>query len=114
MMKRLEKIFKALADKNRLRIINMLSEKPMCVCEIRSVLQLSQSTVSGHLRVLKEADLVEDRKEGLWVEYHLQDERPEIKSILRYVRRMLLQDPAAVGERMQASIADRDQITCKT
>lgn len=114
MIKRLEKIFKALADKNRLRIINMLSDKPMCVCEIRSVLQLSQSTVSGHLRILKEADLVEDKKEGLWVEYHLRQDHPEIAGIHLYVRQMLFQDPDATDERGQASAADRDQITCKT
>jgi len=114
MMKQLEKIFKALADKNRLRIVNMLEQKPMCVCEIRSVLQLSQSTVSGHLRVLKEAGLVEDIKEGLWVVYHLQDDRPEISAVLRTIREMLLDDPDAAEERRMASRADRDRITCKS
>jgi DNA-binding transcriptional ArsR family regulator len=53
MLKQMEKIFKALGDKNRLRILNMLRNSPMCVCEITDVLSLSQSTVSGHLRVLK-------------------------------------------------------------
>lgn len=113
MIKRLEKIFKALADKNRLRIINMLSQKPMCVCEIRSVLQLSQSTVSGHLRILKEADLVEDKKEGLWVEYHLRQDHPEVMGIQLYVRQILFQDSEATDERTEASTADRDRITCK-
>ncbi len=52
MVVKIEKIFKALCDRSRLRIINILSLKPLCVCEIAEVLGLSQSTVSGHLRVL--------------------------------------------------------------
>ncbi len=114
MMRQLEKIFKALADRNRLRIVNMLIEKPMCVCEIQSVLQLSQSTVSGHLRVLKEAGLVEDTKEGLWVEYHLQNDQPEISAMLRTIRELLLDDSVATEERQLASRADRNRITCKS
>jgi ArsR family transcriptional regulator len=53
-MEEVEKIFKALSDSSRLRIIRMLQEKSLCVCEIREVLQLANSTVSQHLSILKD------------------------------------------------------------
>ncbi len=75
MIARYEKLFKALGDKSRLRILKMLELRPMCVCEIRYILKLSQPTVSGHLKVLKEAGLVEDKKNGLWVTYRIKKDR---------------------------------------
>jgi ArsR family transcriptional regulator, arsenate/arsenite/antimonite-responsive transcriptional repressor len=69
---------KALADPNRLRILEMLKEKGccsieanegMCACDIEGRLELSQPTVSHHMRVLKEAGLVDARKVGQWMWY---------------------------------------------
>jgi DNA-binding transcriptional ArsR family regulator len=58
MIEQQEIIFKALSDKNRIRIIKMLQKKPLCVCEIRAVLKLAVSTVSQHLSILREAGLI--------------------------------------------------------
>ncbi|MCM8768360.1 MAG: metalloregulator ArsR/SmtB family transcription factor [Candidatus Omnitrophica bacterium] len=69
----LERIFKALANANRLRILKMFQEKPMCVCEIRFVLGISQPTVSRHLQVLKQAGLIENRTQGPWVNYQIRN-----------------------------------------
>jgi ArsR family transcriptional regulator len=112
MVEKIEKINKALGDKNRLRIIYMLGQKPMCVCEITEVLQLSQSTVSGHLRVLKEADLVEDSKDGLWVEYRLCQNDHFIKDILALVSGELGLDPEMEKDRQLAAQINRETI-CK-
>lgn len=57
-------MFKALADQNRLKIIQLLSDKPFCVCEIEEDLDLPQNLVSHHLSVLKEAKIVENCKCG--------------------------------------------------
>jgi len=57
-------IIKALADKNRLKIVELLSKKPLCVCEIERDLDLPQNLVSHHLAVLKEAKIVENCKCG--------------------------------------------------
>lgn len=57
-------MFKALADQNRLKIIELLSNKPLCVCEIEKNLDLPQNLVSHHLSVLKEAKIVENCKCG--------------------------------------------------
>ncbi len=112
MLKKLEKIFKALGDKNRLRIINILSQRSLCVCEINSILPLSQSTISGHLRVLKDAELVEDEKNGFWVEYSLNHNHPLIAEILEIVESILLKDQLLSKDREMSLKVDRMQI-CK-
>jgi ArsR family transcriptional regulator len=67
------KIFKALADINRLKIIKLLKEGELCVCELTTVLSTSQSTVSHHLSVLKNAGLIKERKEGKWSYFRLSE-----------------------------------------
>lgn len=64
-------IFKALSDENRLRIINILREHELCVCEIEIILDLSQSNVSRHLKNLKQIGIVEASKDAQWVHYSL-------------------------------------------
>lgn len=61
----------ALTDENRLRILSLLGEGEACVCELQSALDLGQSLLSHHLKVLREAGLVRDRREGRWVHYSL-------------------------------------------
>jgi ArsR family transcriptional regulator len=70
-MDKLVKIFKALGDKNRLRTVRMLQQRSLCVCEITAVLELAPSTVSRHLSILKEAEIIGDKKDGKWVDYYL-------------------------------------------
>lgn len=62
---------KALSDPNRVRIIKILEKKELCVCELRDLIGLAQSTVSKHLKVLEYAGLVNYRKEGSWFIYRL-------------------------------------------
>ena len=64
-------LFHALSDEKRLRILGLLSTGERCVCELTEALDLSQSLLSFHLRTLKEAGLVADRREGRWVYYAL-------------------------------------------
>ncbi|NPV27556.1 MAG: winged helix-turn-helix transcriptional regulator [Firmicutes bacterium] len=66
MINELEKFFKALGEPTRLRIIKLLAERELCVCELVEVLQISQPRISQHLRVLKNAGLVSERKEQQW------------------------------------------------
>lgn len=112
MLNKTEKIFKALGENNRLRIVNMLMSKPMCVCEITDIIGLSQSTVSGHLRILKEAEIIEDTKEGLWVEYSLIKKDELNKTLFKLVRSMFDKDDLLEKERRSALLADRN-ILCK-
>lgn len=65
------KILKALSDLNRLEIIKILSFKEKCACEILKNFNISQPTLSHHMKVLMECGLVECRKEGIWNYYSL-------------------------------------------
>jgi len=62
---------KALSDPHRLRILDRLRGGERCVCELTDVLDAGQSLLSFHLKVLKDADLVADRREGRWMHYRL-------------------------------------------
>lgn len=64
-------IFRALSDRTRLRILNLLQDGELCVCHIVGVLDSPQPTVSRHLAYLRKAGLVVARKEGLWMHYRL-------------------------------------------
>jgi ArsR family transcriptional regulator len=70
-MKLLLKTIKALADGNRLRIIRLLMDRPRCVCELQVVLGITQPSVSKHLRILEEAGLVDKKRSGQFIDYHL-------------------------------------------
>jgi len=86
----------ALSDENRLRIVETLREGERCVCELQADLDLGQSLLSHHLRVLRESGLVLDRREGRWVHYALSDEAvEEVESYLRGLR----EDAAAAEPR---------------
>ena len=66
-------IFKMLSDTNRLRIINLLTQKELCVCHIAEVLGMSQTNISHHLAKLYAANVVQYRKEGQWIYYSLDE-----------------------------------------
>jgi ArsR family transcriptional regulator len=70
-MNELATIFKALSDETRLRIIKLLEQGELCVCDITAALDMVQPKVSFHLNALKEAGLITDRKQGRWIHYRL-------------------------------------------
>ena len=72
-MKELLSVFKALSDETRLRIIKLLEQGELCVCDITAALDMVQPKVSFHLSTLKEAGLIKDRKSGKWIHYSLSD-----------------------------------------
>jgi ArsR family transcriptional regulator len=108
------RVLKALSDKNRLRIMKMLEARPMCVCEITDVLKLAPSTVSKHLSLLHEAELIEDSKEGRWVNYSLPSESliPFVSEMLQLLRRSLKDDPEVLADTEKAKKVNRAEL-CK-
>ncbi len=74
-MNELSPFFKALCEDVRLKIIALLMPRELCVCEIIEQLNLSQPAVSHHMKILKQAGLVNDRREGRWIFYSLDKER---------------------------------------
>ncbi len=65
--------FQALSDSIRLRILKLLDRGELCVCDIVTALDMVQPKVSFHLRILKKAGLIKDRKQGKWIHYRLDD-----------------------------------------
>jgi ArsR family transcriptional regulator len=68
---RAARLFHALSDETRLEIVRLLSHGERCVCELQNVLEAAQSRLSFHLRTLKDAGLVSDRRDGRWIYYAL-------------------------------------------
>ncbi|HJX31450.1 MAG TPA: metalloregulator ArsR/SmtB family transcription factor [Thermodesulfobacteriota bacterium] len=89
-MKEIAIIFKALSDDTRLRVIKLLQERELCVCELMQVLDMSQPRISRHMSVLKNAGFVDDRREGKWVHYFLCNgtDNEDIKRILQSFSQM--------------------------
>ena len=88
-------VVKALADENRVRALLALRERELCVCQITELLGLAPSTVSKHMSILKQARLVDSRKNGRWIYYRLaNDDVPvEASEALAWVRKTLSGDP---------------------
>ena len=80
-------VLKALSDETRLRIINLLYEQELCVCELVEVLQMSQPKTSRHLAYLKSSRLVSDRKHLQWVYYSLTKDNS-----LKFLDQLVLND----------------------
>ncbi len=72
--------FKAISDPTRLKILYLLQDGELCVCEIIMALEKPQSTISHHLNVLKNAGFIKGRKEGIWIHYKLVN--PEIVDLI--------------------------------
>ncbi|GAB6887149.1 hypothetical protein JCM13304A_06470 [Desulfothermus okinawensis JCM 13304] len=98
-MKKFIKVMKALSDPNRVKILKMLQMRTLCVCELQAVLKVAQSTVSKHLKVLEEADLVTFEKDGLWVNYRINQDtdNPYAKTMLNILEDWLNEDVQIVS-----------------
>lgn len=96
-------ITKALADESRLRILLLLSQGELCVCQIIAIIGLAPSTVSKHMSILHQAGLVESRKTGRWVYYHLPHDKnnPVVNEVLDWVIRSVGETPQAVRDRRE-------------
>jgi len=107
-------IFKALGDPNRLRIMKMLEKRELCVCEIRAVLGLSNSTVSEHLSMLKSAGMILDRKDGKWINYRLNDNvhGEFAKAVMKALENHLGSDHALQADNIKVKKVDRKKICC--
>ena len=98
----LEEVFKALADKTRLRILALLGNDEVCVCHMHDSLKLPQPTVSRHLAYLRKSGLVEARRDGVWMHYQLSRSlSPAVHRIVEAAVDALQQLPATTQDRKQ-------------
>ena len=114
-MKSFTKVMRALSDPNRVKIIKLLQQKSMCVCELQAALQIAQPSVSKHLKILEEADLVDYQKDGLWVNYYLTDGKksPYAASVLGNLKHWLEDDPEIVDLVQKVPFLNREELTAK-
>ena len=109
--RRLAMYFKALADPTRLRILELLAEQEMCVCELMAALHLPQPLVSHHLRVLRQAGVVRDDRCGRWICYRL---TPEFVSLFReFEDRIVGPAAAALAKGVRPSAVRGDPSVCE-
>ena len=87
----------ALADQTRLDILDQLKDGERCVCELTDALQAGQSRLSFHLKVLKDAGLIQDRPEGRWIYYAINaeavEELEDLVASLKVMRKRGLPSP---------------------
>ncbi len=114
-MKSFLKVMKALSDPNRVKIIKLLQQKMMCVCELRGALKIAQPTVSKHLKILEEAGLVDFAKDGLWVNYYLADgkDSPYAASVLGNLKHWLEEDPEIAELVKTVPLLNREELCRK-
>lgn len=105
-------VFRALSDPSRIRIVKMLEERELCVCEIREVLNLSTSTVSKHLSILRDAGLVLDWKEGKWVNFKLNSAVADtlIRPLLGVLKDGLADEKQVRQDREKVKRVDRNKL----
>jgi len=108
-------VIKALADENRARIVLFLGTGELCVCQIVEMLGLAPSTVSKHLDVLYQAGLVDTRKDGRWVYYHL-SKKPEAAGAVAWLAKTLAEDQTVKEDRKRLKLvlkADKEVLCCR-
>lgn len=91
--------FKALADENRMRIVNLLLNAELCVCELETILEISQSNASRHLTKLKHAHIISSSKDAQWVHYKVSDAfRSSHKLLTEYLSEQLAVEEKYVSD----------------
>ena len=113
-MRELMLVLKAVADKNRMRILKMLEKKSMCVCELAATLKIKQPSVSKHLSILKNAGLIQDERNGQWIDYSLCNEQVNKYSPVMQatIKKWLNDDPTIKSDLKKTKTLCRQEI-CK-
>lgn len=102
----MEQLFRALADRTRLRLLNLMSGQEVCVCYFIEILGVPQSTISRHLAYMRRAGLVQARREGKWMHYRLAvPKNPPVQAILREVLNSFGSDREMERDRMRLNRA---------
>ena len=103
-----ELFFRALADLTRLRIINLIGDREVCVCYFVEILKTNQPKISRHLAYLRRAGIVAARREGIWMHYRISTPKNENAArVLKNVREWLANDPGMQQDRKRL-----DKICC--
>ena len=102
----LTRVYAALADPTRLRIMSLLGDGEICVCHIHASLDVPQPTASRHLAYLRKAGLVEARREGIWMHYKLADiDNPVVAAVVKASMHALTHTAIAAKDERRLQLA---------
>ena len=115
-MIQLIRVFKALSDETRIRILNVLTERECCVCEVMQALEISQSRASRNLSALYNAGLLKLRRDGLWALYSIDKEAVTkyYPNLIETVRESLKGNDIALLDKQRLQHSERVGPACLT
>lgn len=92
------RIYKALAHPIRIKIVRTLRDGPLCVCTLNENVEFSQSNLSQHLKILKDAGILKSEKDGIKILYSIKDE--EVKNLLNITNKIIRNEIAMMNSRL--------------
>jgi len=103
------KLFKALSDETRIRILKVLLERECCVCEVMQALDISQSRASRNLGILEDAGFIRSRRDGLWIVYSIDEQRMNSYAapLIELLRGSLVNEETSLQDKERLSHAVR-------
>jgi len=107
------KLLKVFADKNRLRILKLLENRKMCVCELAFVLGVTQPSISRHLKKMKEVGLTGDEQDGFWTNYYLCKGNKAQEDVLCCIKTLLKGDKIVEADANKLKKIDRTRLCCR-
>lgn len=116
-MKDIVGVFKALSDPTRIRILLLLGAHDLCVCEIMYVLGMEQSRISHQMRILRNAGLAEDRRQGRWIVYRIPEKaKPLLEELFAGALRVRIEEApeaAADARKLKDCLRENVRQVCK-
>ena len=110
----MEKIFKAIGDYSRVRIINLLMRERLCVTELSNIMQMSISAISRHLSRLNLVGIIEDNHEAQWVYYEIADKfADDNELLLQYISKSTESDPIIKGDIIRMQRYKKSEYCCR-
>ncbi|MFN2364657.1 MAG: ArsR/SmtB family transcription factor [Halarsenatibacteraceae bacterium] len=108
----LAEVMKALSHKNRLRILNLLNQKTLCVSELTNIMEVNQSNASRHLSKLAQADLIEQSRDGNWIYYFIKPESKEKYPFLEPLLKGMGKEKELLADLEKLQIYEESGIDC--
>ena len=103
------KLFKALSDETRIRILKVLLQRECCVCEVMQALDISQSRASRNLGILEDAGFIKSRRDGLWIIYSIDGQKMNsyVAPLIKLLRGSLVNEETIVEDKKRLGCATR-------
>ena len=112
-MEQTVKFLKVLSDRNRIRVIKLLSARKMCVCELAYILKITQPAVSRHIKRMKDVGLIAEEQDGLWTNYYLVKNAEYMKGIGPWLNQRVNGDKQLKDDIKRLEKVDKTKLCCE-